>query len=157
VTAARQYRGRFAPSPTGPLHFGSLIAAVGSYLQARATNGEWIVRIEDLDRPRTVPGAAEAILESLQRFGMHWDGPVSYQSQRGEFYEACLQQLIASGLAFPCACSRREIREIAVAGADAPVYPGPVAKVLPAAVKSVPFAFALTMILSASPTAYSVT
>jgi len=124
MTADTQYRGRFSPSPTGPLHFGSLIAAVGSYLQARTANGEWIVRIEDLDTPRSVPGAADAILESLERFGMYWDGPVSYQSQRGRLYEAGLQQLMTSGAAFPCACSRREIREIAIAGADAPVYPG---------------------------------
>jgi len=124
MPAETQYRGRFAPSPTGPLHLGSLIAATGSYLQARAANGLWSLRIEDLDPPRTVAGATDAILRTLERCGMHWDGEVSFQNNRTELYEASLQQLIDSGSAFPCSCSRKEIRKIAMAGIEAPVYPG---------------------------------
>jgi len=124
MPAELQYHGRFAPSPTGPLHFGSLIAAAGSYLQARTANGLWTLRIEDLDPPRTVDGATDAILRSLERYGMCWDREVTYQSQRTELYETGLQHLIDSDAAFPCACSRKEIREIALAGAEAPVYPG---------------------------------
>ena len=103
------YRGRFAPSPTGPLHFGSLVAATGSYLQARQQQGEWSVRIEDLDPPRTVPGAANTILRTLEVFGLQWDGAVVYQSQRNADYEHALQQLIAAGTAYPCSCSRSEL------------------------------------------------
>ncbi len=99
------YRGRFAPSPTGPLHFGSLVAALGSYLDAKAHGGEWLVRIEDIDTPRTVPGAADDILRTLERFGLEWDGPVLYQSSRLEAYEAALERLGA----FPCGCSRKDV------------------------------------------------
>lgn len=118
------YRGRFAPSPTGPLHFGSLVAAVGSYLDARHAGGEWLVRIEDLDPPREVAGATDAILRALERLGMHWDGEVMYQSRRGQAYRQALDQLESGGLLYPCACTRREIRELAQAGGDTPVYPG---------------------------------
>lgn len=110
------YRGRFAPSPTGPLHFGSLVAAVGSYLQARSRAGEWLVRMEDVDTPRTVPDADRDILETLASFGMEWDGPVLYQSRRSRRYGAALDGLSNARLAYPCGCSRRDI-----AGA---VYPG---------------------------------
>ncbi|WP_375182957.1 glutamate--tRNA ligase family protein, partial [Marinobacter sp.] len=103
------YRGRFAPSPTGPLHFGSLVAALGSCLEARCRQGEWLVRMEDVDGPRTVPGAADAILRSLEAYGFVWDGPVLWQSQRHEAYAAALARLQAAGQAYPCACSRKEI------------------------------------------------
>jgi glutamyl-Q tRNA(Asp) synthetase len=100
------YRGRFAPSPTGPLHFGSLVAALGSWLLARQAGGEWLVRIEDLDPPREVPGAAVAQLRALEGFGLAPDGPVLWQSTRGDAYQAALDRLLASGHAFACHCTR---------------------------------------------------
>ena len=103
------YRGRFAPSPTGPLHFGSLVAATGSYLDARANGGEWLVRIEDIDAPRTVPGAAEDILKTLEGFGFEWDGEVVFQSRRIDLYHAALVRLQLAGHVYPCACSRSAI------------------------------------------------
>lgn len=106
---ARPYRGRFAPSPSGPLHFGSLIAAVGSFLEARSRGGEWLVRIEDLDPPRERPGAAAGILATLEQFGLHWDGPVLRQSTRTEAYQAALQQLAAAGALRSCLCSRAQL------------------------------------------------
>lgn len=107
------YRGRFAPSPTGPLHFGSLVAAVGSYLDARARGGEWLVRIEDIDAPRTVPGAADGILKTLDGFGFEWDGEVVHQSRRLDLYHAALVGLQLAGQAYPCSCSRSEIASLA--------------------------------------------
>lgn len=118
------YRGRFAPSPTGPLHFGSLIAAVGSYLEARSRNGEWLVRIEDLDRPRTVRGAADDILRTLEACGMTWDGAVIFQSTRSAAYHAALHDLRGRGRVYPCACSRSEIADSGIAGVEGFVYPG---------------------------------
>jgi glutamyl-Q tRNA(Asp) synthetase len=118
------YRGRFAPSPTGPLHFGSLVAAVGSYLDARHRHGEWLVRIEDIDPPREVPGAADNILRTLEAFGLEWDGPVVYQSRRSEHYAAALDHLERHGFLYGCACTRREIPDSGVTGAGGPVYPG---------------------------------
>jgi len=103
------YRGRFAPSPTGPLHFGSLVAALGSYLDARASGGQWLLRIEDVDRPRTVRGAADAILRTLAGFGFEWDGEVLAQSARLDRYHAALVRLQADGDVYPCSCSRSEI------------------------------------------------
>ena len=100
------YRGRFAPSPTGPLHFGSLVAALGSWLLARHAGGEWLVRVEDLDPPREVAGAAAGQLRVLAAFGLESDGPVLWQSTRGEAYQAALDRLMASGHAFACHCSR---------------------------------------------------
>ena len=100
------YRGRFAPSPTGPLHFGSLLAALGSWLMARHASGQWLVRVEDLDPPREVAGAAQAQLRALAAFGLHGDGPVEYQSRRGALYRDALERLLASGDAFACRCSR---------------------------------------------------
>lgn len=120
------YRGRFAPSPTGPLHFGSLVAAVGSYLDARAHGGEWLVRMEDVDTSRNVPGAAENILSALEAFGFEWDGPVLWQSRRGEAYLQALEALRMRGLVYGCACSRREIADSATQPAidGGLVYPG---------------------------------
>ena len=120
------YRGRFAPSPTGPLHFGSLVAAVGSYLDARAHNGEWLVRIEDIDPPREVAGAADAILRTLDAFGLEWDGPVVYQSRRGEYYTAALDRLRQYGYLYGCACTRKEIADSTLKHrtSDSAVYPG---------------------------------
>lgn len=117
------YRGRFAPSPTGPLHFGSLVSAVASYLDAREHSGEWLVRIEDVDVPRTVPGAADSILCDLEHFGFRWDGPVMYQSQRTAAYKEALERLKAADVVYPCGCSRKEI--------EGERYPGTCAKGLP--------------------------
>lgn len=118
------YVGRFAPSPTGPLHFGSLVAAVGSYLEARTRGGRWLLRMEDLDPPREVAGAAHAILQALESHGFEWDGQVLYQSQRQAAYQAAMERLLAAGMLYPCGCTRREIADSAVHGIDGPVYPG---------------------------------
>ncbi len=112
------YLGRFAPSPTGPLHFGSLFTALAGYLEARSRGGQWHLRIEDLDTPRCAPGAADAILRTLERFGLHWDGEVVYQSRRREIYEAAIAKLRRDGRLYPCRCSRKDLEP---AG---PVYPG---------------------------------
>ena len=118
------YRGRFAPSPTGPLHFGSLVAALGSCAEARVQGGEWLVRMEDLDRPREIPGAADAILRALEAFGFEWNGAVLRQSQRRDAYEAILAHLGELGLTYACVCSRREIAEAGFIGPEGPIYPG---------------------------------
>jgi glutamyl-Q tRNA(Asp) synthetase len=120
----KPYRGRFAPSPTGPLHFGSLIAAVGSYLDARRNGGAWLVRIEDLDSPREARGAADAILRTLEDYGFEWDGAVLRQSRRVTAYAAALEQLERDGAVFPCACTRREVSDSALGGTTGPIYPG---------------------------------
>lgn len=117
-------RGRFAPSPTGPLHLGSLVAALGSFLAARHQGGEWLVRIEDVDLPRAMPGAADAILRSLERCGLAWDGSVLYQSRRLECYQAALEYLLRAGRAYPCSCTRRELAGSARAHDGSPIYPG---------------------------------
>ncbi len=106
-------RGRFAPSPTGPLHLGSLVAAVGSWLSARSAGGEWLVRMEDLDGPRVVPGAADGILRALERYGLAWDGRVVVQSERTDLYEEALTRLRAVGLAYDCGCTRAEVARAA--------------------------------------------
>ncbi len=121
------YTGRFAPSPTGLLHAGSLVAALASWLDARAHGGQWLVRIEDVDTPRCVPGADQAILQQLAACGLVPDGPVLWQSQRHDAYQAALDTLIANGWAYPCGCSRKEIEAAqsqAVARHHAAVYPG---------------------------------
>jgi glutamyl-Q tRNA(Asp) synthetase len=123
VTVPR-YRGRFAPSPTGPLHFGSLVAACASFLQARAQGGEWRVRMEDLDPPREAPGAAGDILRTLESYGLCWDGEVMYQRRRAEAYHAALDELRRLGVLYGCGCTRREIADSSILGIDGPVYPG---------------------------------
>lgn len=107
--APESYRGRFAPSPTGPLHFGSLLAALGSWIRARQADGEWLLRIEDLDPPRTVAGASLGQLETLKRFGMVADREPVWQSRRSERYDAALSFLIEGGMAYACACSRTDL------------------------------------------------
>ncbi len=111
------YIGRFAPSPTGPLHLGSLYTAVASYLDAKANNGQWLVRIDDLDPPREQPGASVHILKTLESYGLMWDGEVIYQSQRSDAYEQTLETLWSSEDLFHCVCSRKQLQ-----GLD--VYPG---------------------------------
>ena len=103
------YIGRFAPSPSGPLHFGSLVSALASYLDAKAQRGHWLVRMEDLDPPREQPGAASSILQCLDEHGLHWDGEVIYQSQRHDAYQSCLDALVQAGFAYPCGCSRQDL------------------------------------------------
>jgi glutamyl-Q tRNA(Asp) synthetase len=106
---ALHYRGRFAPSPTGPLHAGSLVAALASWLDARAQGGQWLVRVEDVDTPRCVPGADAVILAQLAACGLLPDEPVAWQSRRGALYQSALDRLVSAGLAYPCACSRSDI------------------------------------------------
>jgi glutamyl-Q tRNA(Asp) synthetase len=159
MTFSSNYRGRFAPSPTGPLHFGSLAAAVGSYLDAKHHQGTWLVRMEDLDTPRCVPGASEDILRTLEAFGLYWDDDVGralpavektmsghfdrlrtgkarptviHQSQRTAAYEKALQRLQAIGAVYPCACTRKEIADSALHGIEGPVYPGTCRNGIPA-------------------------
>ena len=117
--------GRFAPSPTGPLHFGSLLTAVGSYCLARQAGGLWLLRIEDLDTPRVVPGAADSILRTLDALALHWDGEILYQSRRSARYAEALAILEQKGLIYGCACSRKEILASAPhPGEEGPIYPG---------------------------------
>lgn len=119
-----RYRGRFAPSPTGPLHFGSLVAATGSFLDARSQGGDWLVRMEDLDPPREVAGAADSILQTLEVYGLHWDGPVVYQSAREQHYIEALTCLDTAEQIYPCSCSRNDIAQARPAGKPAGFYPG---------------------------------
>ncbi len=118
------YRGRFAPSPTGPLHFGSLIAAVGSFLEARRHGGEWLVRIDDIDPDREQPGAADSILRTLERFGLRSDGPVVFQSRRRAAYDDALEHLRDRGAIFPCGCTRKEVLRLGRPGVNGILYPG---------------------------------
>ncbi|MGH8679560.1 MAG: tRNA glutamyl-Q(34) synthetase GluQRS, partial [Burkholderiales bacterium] len=118
------YRGRFAPTPSGPLHFGSMVAAIGSYCDARSHSGVWKLRIDDLDPPRVAPNAVDSILRCLEAFALEWDGEVVHQSARTQAYHAALHRLRDAGHVFACACSRREISETGIAGVDGPVYPG---------------------------------
>ncbi|HEY5762535.1 MAG TPA: tRNA glutamyl-Q(34) synthetase GluQRS [Rhodocyclaceae bacterium] len=122
----KRYRGRFAPSPTGPLHLGSLVAAVGSWLDARAAGGEWLLRIEDVDVGRCQPGAEDSILRTLEACGLTWDGPVVRQSERTEAYAAALDALRAAGEVYLCACSRKAIEALTDrrAADGALIYPG---------------------------------
>ena len=117
------YRGRFAPSPTGPLHLGSLYTALASYLEARSRDGLWRVRIDDIDTPRTVSGAADEILSTLEHFGLHWDGEIVFQSRNLEPYRQAVKILQDKGLLYPCDCSRKRLGEIFSNHAE-PIYPG---------------------------------
>ncbi len=116
------YVGRFAPSPTGPLHFGSLVAALASWLDAKHSGGRWLLRMEDLDGPRVIPGAAEAILRQLEALGFEWDGPVVYQSARLDLYRDALARLRTQ--TYPCACTRKELEDSALAIDGSRIYPG---------------------------------
>ena len=124
MIAPPPYRGRFAPSPTGPLHFGSLVAALGSYLQARSQGGEWLIRIEDIDPPREVAGAKAGILRTLERLRLCWDGTVVYQSQRLASYDEALEQLAAKGVLYGCTCTRRDLTNLGKRGPHGWIYPG---------------------------------
>ena len=118
------YIGRFAPSPTGPLHFGSLIAAVASFCESKQQQGRWLVRMEDLDKPREVKGAANTILQQLEAFGFEWDGEILFQSQRANAYTAVLEQLKNKQLIYPCTCTRKEIADSShQLGIDGVIYP----------------------------------
>lgn len=118
-TKPQNYIGRFAPSPTGPVHYGTLIAAVGSYLQAKKNNGEWIIRMEDVDITRKLKWADVDILRTLEAFGFEWDGEVIYQSKQTKYYEQAVEQLIEQSLVFPCLCSRKQLAE-----SRSNIYPG---------------------------------
>jgi glutamyl-Q tRNA(Asp) synthetase len=121
---SQPYIGRFAPSPTGPLHFGSLVAAVTSYLDAKKNNGKWLLRMEDLDKPREVAGAAKTILLQLESFGFEWDDEIVYQSQRSDIYENYLYNLQRNGFVYSCHCSRKEIADSSIlTGVDGAIYP----------------------------------
>jgi glutamyl-Q tRNA(Asp) synthetase len=128
VTGGKQtlpaYRGRFAPSPSGPLHFGSLVAAVASYLQALVAGGEWLVRIEDIDPPREPAGAAEQIISALRAHGFRWSGDILFQRHHLQRFDAVAESLLERGLAFACTCSREKVRETAKRGPIGPIYPG---------------------------------
>ncbi len=117
------YVGRFAPSPTGPMHFGSLLAAVASYLQARKNAGKWLVRVEDIDPPREQSGATDMIIEALEQYGFEWDNGITYQSSSGGAHDAAIRQLLAAGHAYRCGCSRRDLRD-AESGPLGTIYPG---------------------------------
>jgi glutamyl-Q tRNA(Asp) synthetase len=122
--AGTRYRGRFAPSPTGPLHFGSLVAALASYCDARAVGGEWLLRIEDVDAPRAREGAEGQILAALERYGFAWDGGIVRQSDRTPLYAEALARLRAAGHAYACACTRRELELAPLGISGERVYPG---------------------------------
>ncbi len=123
-STSKAYIGRFAPSPTGPLHFGSLVAAVASYCDAKSRGGKWLLRMEDLDKPREVAGAADTILRQLDLFGFEWEGEVTFQSQRDEMYADALSTLQNKGLTYPCTCTRKEIADSSSAtGVDGIIYP----------------------------------
>lgn len=121
---ASRYVGRFAPSPTGPLHFGSLVAALGSCLEARSQGGRWLLRMEDVDEPRCSQSAADDILHTLEACGFEWDGAVMVQSERKARYREVLAGLQQAGLVYPCACTRKELADSALAPDGAAIYPG---------------------------------
>jgi glutamyl-Q tRNA(Asp) synthetase len=118
-TKTDDYRGRFAPSPTGAVHYGTLIAAVGSYLQARHNRGHWFLRIDDIDRTRKIDGADDNIIKTLEAFGFTWDGAIVYQSTQTKYYQQALDQLMSRSLVFPCLCSRKQLLK-----SSSEIYPG---------------------------------
>lgn len=120
----RLYRGRFAPTPSGPLHFGSLTTAVGSYLQAKTHDGQWLVRIEDIDPPRIVKGATDKILYCLEKYGLYWDQSVFYQSNHNHLFQQAIDELHTQGLLFSCSCSRKKIVEANINTDNSSLYPG---------------------------------
>jgi len=156
-TAGSRYLGRFAPSPTGPLHAGSLVAALASWLDARAHGGQWLVRMEDVDAPRTVAGADQLILQQLAACGLQADAPPVWQSQRDTLYQAALEQLIARGLAYACTCSRKEIEHALAAQGHTRerhaelVYPGTCRSADPALQVSKPHTWRLRTDLPLTP------
>lgn len=135
MMAEKEYVGRFAPSPTGPLHFGSLVAALGSCLDARAVGGRWLLRMEDVDEPRCSSRAADDILRTLEACGFEWDGPVLVQSRRKTRYREILDGLKAAGQVYPCACTRRDLADATLAADGAAIYPGACRNGLPAGKK----------------------
>jgi len=122
--ASQKYIGRFAPSPTGPVHFGTLVAAVGSYLQAKTHNGNWLLRIDDVDTSRKVEGADVDIISTLEAFGFQWSGDILYQTQLTAAYEAALDELIEQSLVFPCLCSRKQLAQAGAGAGAGNIYPG---------------------------------
>jgi glutamyl-Q tRNA(Asp) synthetase len=124
LTSSLEYVGRFAPSPTGLLHMGSLMAAVASFLEAKVRSGRWLLRIEDLDPPRELPSAGQSFLTTLARFGFEWDGVVMWQSQRGERYQQVLEQLLAQGSVYRCTCTRKMLQADGLNGIDGLRYCG---------------------------------
>lgn len=120
----KRYCGRFAPTPSGPLHFGSMIAAIGSYCDARSNGGTWHVRIDDIDRPRVLAGAADDILRTLSAFGLEWDGKPVFQSHRSDSHHAALHLLRSKARVFACSCSRKDISDADETGVEYPVYGG---------------------------------
>ncbi len=119
-----KYRGRFAPSPTGPLHLGSLYTALAGFLQAKSHQGEWLLRLDDADAPRVAKGASDRIMRTLERFALYWDGPVVYQSRHTEAYQAALDRLDAAGWLYPCTCSRKDLAALCHNPTDRAAYPG---------------------------------
>ncbi|CAI8965447.1 tRNA glutamyl-Q(34) synthetase GluQRS [Methylocaldum szegediense] len=124
LSSKPKYRGRFAPSPTGPLHLGSLYTALASFLQAKSQQGEWLLRIDDVDPFRTATDSSDRILRTLEAFGLHWDGPILYQSEQFEVYRAALERLDAQGLLYACTCSRKDLAALSDANAHTSIYPG---------------------------------
>ncbi|HQR09906.1 MAG TPA: tRNA glutamyl-Q(34) synthetase GluQRS [Casimicrobiaceae bacterium] len=137
-SAPARYRGRFAPSPTGPLHFGSLVAALASFCDARSAGGKWLLRIEDVDLPRSRRGADTHILATLDRYGFEWDEAITWQSRRTRHYDDALARLQSAGLVYECACTRHELEAAPVGAGGERIYPGHCRNGIPSAHRSRP-------------------